>query len=102
VAAVDDYFIEHLVPADEILDATLAASAAAGLPDIQVSPPQGRLLRLLAEIRGARSILEIGTSAATARSAWPGHGEGRQLTTEIDPKHADVARANFALAASPT
>jgi len=99
-AAVDDYFIEHLVPADEILDATLAASAAAGLPDIQVSPPQGRLLRLLAEIRGARSILEIGTLGgySTICLARGMAKDGSLTTLEIDPKHADVARANFALA----
>jgi len=99
-AAVDDYFVEHLVPADEILDATLAASAAAGLPDIQVSPPQGRLLRLLAEIRGARSILEIGTLGgySTICLASGMAKDGSLVTLEIDPRHADVARANFALA----
>jgi predicted O-methyltransferase YrrM len=99
-AAVDDYFVEHLVPADDILDAALAASAAAGLPDIQVSPPQGRLLRLLAEIRGARSILEIGTLAgySTICLARGMAKDGSLTTLEIDPKHADVARANFALA----
>jgi predicted O-methyltransferase YrrM len=99
-AAVDDYFIEHLVPADEILDATLAASAAAGLPDIQVSPPQGRLLRLLAEIQGARSILEIGTLGgySTICLARGMTKDGFLTTLEIDPQHADVARANFARA----
>jgi predicted O-methyltransferase YrrM len=99
-AAVDDYFVEHLVPADEILDAALAASAAAGLPDIQVSPPQGRLLRLLAEIRGARSILEIGTLGgySTICLARGMAKDGSLTTLEIDPKHADVARANFARA----
>jgi predicted O-methyltransferase YrrM len=99
-AAVDDYFVEHLVPADEILDAALAAGAAAGLPDIQVSPPQGRLLRLLAEIRGARSILEIGTLGgySTICLARGMAKDGSLTTLEIDPKHADVARANFARA----
>jgi predicted O-methyltransferase YrrM len=99
-AAVDDYFVEHLVPADEILDAALAASAAAGLPDIQVSPPQGRLLRLLAEIRGARSILEIGTLGgySTICLARGMAKDGSLTTLEIDPRHADVARANFARA----
>jgi predicted O-methyltransferase YrrM len=99
-AAVDDYFVDHLVPADEILDATLAASAAAGLPDIQVSPTQGRLLRLLAEIRGARTILEIGTLGgySTICLARGMAKDGSLTTLEIDPTHADVARANFALA----
>jgi predicted O-methyltransferase YrrM len=99
-AAVDDYFVEHLVPVDEILDAALAAGAAAGLPDIQVSPPQGRLLRLLAEIRGARSILEIGTLGgySTICLARGMAKDGSLTTLEIDPRHADVARANFARA----
>jgi predicted O-methyltransferase YrrM len=98
--AVDDYFAGHLVPADDALDAALAASAAAGLPPIQVSPTQGRLLRLLASINGAGAILEIGTlggysTICLARGMATG---GRVVTLEIDPKHADVARANFARA----
>jgi predicted O-methyltransferase YrrM len=69
-------------------------------PDIQVSPPQGRLLRLLAEIRGARSILEIGTLGgySTICLARGMAKDGSLTTLEIDPRHADVARANFALA----
>jgi predicted O-methyltransferase YrrM len=98
--AVDEYFVEHLIPADEVLDATLAASAAAGLPDIQVSPTQGRLLQLLAQIHGARSILEIGTLGgySTICLARGMAKDGLLTTLEIDPKHADVARANFARA----
>jgi len=98
--AVDDYFVEHLIPADEVLDAALAASAAAGLPDIQVSPTQGRLLQLLAQIHGAKSILEIGTLGgySTICLARGMAKDGFLTTLEIDPTHADVARANFALA----
>jgi predicted O-methyltransferase YrrM len=98
--AVDDYFVQHLIPADEVLDATLATSAAAGLPDIQVSPMQGRLLQLLAQIQGASSILEIGTLGgySTICLARGMAKDGVLTTLEIDPKHADVARANFARA----
>ena len=96
-AAVDDYFNGHLIPSDDALDAALTASASAGLPPIQVSPAQGRMLQLLATIHGAKTVLEIGTlggysTICLARGLVPG---GRVTTLEIDPTHADVARANF-------
>ena len=96
--AVDSYITDLLTPPDPVLDATLKASAAAGLPDIQVSPAQGKFLMLLAQMQGARTILEIGTLGGystiwLARALPPG---GRVLTIEFDPKHAAVARANFA------
>jgi predicted O-methyltransferase YrrM len=99
-AAVDNYINELLVHSDPVLDATLAAAGAAGLPAIQVSPPQGKLLHLLARLQGARNILEIGTLGGystiwLARALSPG---GRVLTLEADAKHAEVARANFARA----
>jgi len=95
--AVDDYFNGHLIPSDDALDAALATSTAAGLPPIQVSPAQGRMLQLLAAIHGATTVLEIGTlggysTICLARGLTPG---GRVTTLEIDPTHADVARANF-------
>jgi predicted O-methyltransferase YrrM len=98
--AVDQYINGLLVPRDPILDATLQSSSAANLPSIQVSPPQGKLLHLLARLMGARNILEMGTlggysSIWMARALPPG---GRLLTLEADPKHAEVARANFARA----
>ena len=99
-SAVDHYIAGLLVPADPVLDATLQASADAGLPSIQVSPLQAKLLHVLARLQGARKILEIGTLggySATwlARALPPG---GRLLTLEADAKHADVARASFARA----
>src|SRR5271166_6172022 len=98
--AVDHYINELLVPRDPLLDAALEASAAAGLPFIQVSPPQGKLLHLLARLQGAHKILEIGTLGGystiwMARALPPG---GRVLTLEADAKHAEVARSNFARA----
>jgi predicted O-methyltransferase YrrM len=95
--AVDQYINETLIPSDPVLDAALEASAAAGLPSIQVSPSQGKLLYLLARIQGARHILEIGTLGGystiwMARALPPG---GHLLTLEADAKHAAVARANF-------
>jgi predicted O-methyltransferase YrrM len=98
--AVDQYINGLLVPSDPVLDAALEASTAAGLPSIQVSPPQGKLLHLLARLQGARNILEIGTLGGystiwTARALPPG---GHLITLEADAKHAEVARANFARA----
>jgi predicted O-methyltransferase YrrM len=98
--AVDDYSDAALVPADPTLDAALQAIADAGLPDISVSPAQGKLLHLLALAQGARRILEIGTLGGysaiwLARALPPG---GRLVTLESDPLHAEVARANLASA----
>src|SRR5262245_51693578 len=97
---VDRYVTDTVVGADPILDEVLAASAAAGIPPINVSPPQGKLLAILARALGARTILEIGTLAGystiwLARALPP---DGRVITLEVDPKHADVARGNFARA----
>jgi predicted O-methyltransferase YrrM len=99
-SAVDQYIAEMLVPADPALDAALEASAAAGLPSINVAPNQGKLLNLLARIQGARKILEIGTlggySTIWLARALP--SGGRLLTLEADAKHAEIARANVARA----
>jgi predicted O-methyltransferase YrrM len=97
---VDRYITDLLVPPEPGLEAALASSVAAGLPQIHVAPNQGKLLHLVARIQGARSVLEIGTLAGystiwLARALPPG---GRVLTLEVDPKHAEVARANFARA----
>jgi len=96
--AVDRYLTELFVPSDPALDATLAASAAAGLPSIAVSPNQGKLLHLLARMAGARRILEIGTlggySTIWLARALPPKG-GRLVTLEAVAQHADVARAGL-------
>lgn len=97
---VDDYISRHLVPSDPALDAALAASDAAGLPQINVTPTQGKLLMLMAQSMGARRILEIGTlggySTIWLARALPAGGS--LITLELDPKHADVARQNIARA----
>ncbi|MDQ6926928.1 MAG: O-methyltransferase [Candidatus Eremiobacteraeota bacterium] len=89
-----------MLGADATLEAALAAAAAAGLPQIQVSPLQGRLLQLLARIAGARRVLEVGTlggySAICLARAL--RGDGELVTLEVDPHHAEVARANIARA----
>lgn len=95
--AVDDFLTGAVVQPDAALDAALAASAAAGLPAINVSAAHGKLLHLLARAVGARRILEIGTLGGysaiwLARALPPG---GRLVTLEIDPRHAAVAEANL-------
>jgi len=99
-AAVDRYLADLLAPTDPALAAALEKSAAAGLPAIQVSAVQGRLLELLARASGARAILEIGTLGGYS-AIWLARGlepDGRLITLEADPKHAEVARANVARA----
>ena len=82
------------------LDAVLAANAAAGLPAIDVSPLQGKLLHLLARINGARRILEIGTLGGYSTSGSPARCPtgGASSHLEAEPRHAEVARANIARA----
>jgi predicted O-methyltransferase YrrM len=98
--AVDRYITDLLVPPDPALDAALHASTVAGLRPIAVPPNQGKLLHLLARVQGARTILELGTlggySTIWLARALP--ADGRLVTLEVDPKYAEVARANIARA----
>lgn len=98
--AVDDYLTDMLAPADEALAAALADSDAAGLPAIGVTPPQGKLLHLLARTQGARTVLEIGTLGGYS-TMWLARAlpeDGRLISLEYNPDHAGVARANLARA----
>jgi len=98
--AVDEYLGGLLLRPDPILDAAVQAGLDAGLPQIQVSPVQGKLLNLLARIQGARKILEIGTLAGYS-TIWLGRAlprDGHLISIEISERHAEVARANLRLA----
>jgi predicted O-methyltransferase YrrM len=95
--AVDEYVSELLAPDDEALELAITGAAEAGLPAIQVSPPQGKLLALLARSIGARTALEFGTLGGYS-TIWLGRalpGDGRLITLEAEPAYADVARANL-------
>jgi predicted O-methyltransferase YrrM len=94
---VDEYFTGLFAPPDAALDDAVAAGDAAGLPQIQVSGPQGALLHLLARSVGARRILELGTLAGYS-TIWLARAvgdDGEVLTLEFDARHADVARSNL-------
>jgi predicted O-methyltransferase YrrM len=94
---VDQYLVSLLAPSDEALDNALRDSDAAGLPQINVAPNQGKLLTLLATIQGAHRILEIGTlggySTIWLARALPDNGS--LISLELEPHHADVARKNL-------
>jgi len=94
---VDQYLTETLIPTDPILEAVLAANAAANLPAIDVTRTQAKFLHMLALLQGATRILEIGTLGGystiwLARALPP---EGHLITLEFEPKHAAVAQKNI-------
>jgi len=94
---VDSYLGELLVPSDDKLDAALKANREAGLPAIDVTPLQGRFLELLVRMLGARRVLEIGTLGGYS-TIWMARAlpeDGRLVTLEANPHHAEVAQANL-------
>lgn len=97
ISAVDRFIGETLVGEDEALRGAVAAAEAAGLPAIQVSPPQGKLLQLLVRLVGARQILEFGTlggySAILMARTLP--EDGRLVTLEAKAEYAEVARGSI-------
>jgi predicted O-methyltransferase YrrM len=98
--AVDNYIADLFIEHDSALEAALDSSNAAGLPTINVSPAQGKLLHLLARVQGAHKILELGTLGGystiwLARALPP---DGQLISLEVDPRHAEIARANIARA----
>lgn len=97
---VDAYFSDKLIAADPVLESALLDSDAAGLPQHNVAPNQGKLLQLFAQMQNARKILEIGTLGGYS-TIWLARALsecGRLVTLEANPEHAAVARANIARA----
>ena len=97
MARVDTYIEGLFAASDPDLDACLTESRLAGLPVIHVSPNQGKLLHVIAKMRGVRRILEIGTLAGYS-TIWMARAlpaGGRLITLEFSPAHADVARKSF-------
>lgn len=99
-SAVDKYIDDELGLTDPVLAAALAANAEGGLPAIDVTASQGKLLYMLARLAGAKRILEIGTLGGYS-TIWMARAlpsDGKLVTLEFDPKHAAVAKANIARA----
>ncbi|MEP7361576.1 MAG: O-methyltransferase [Chloroflexota bacterium] len=99
-SAVDDHLVELFGLDDDVLRAAVAGGVAAGMPQIQVSAALGRFLNLQARAVSARRILEVGTLAGYS-SIWLARAlpaDGRLVTLELEPRHAEVARANLARA----
>lgn len=99
-AEVDAYVSELFAPHDEVLEAALKTSAQAGLPEIQVSAPQGKLLQILTRSIDAQTILEFGTLGGYS-TIWLARGlgdGGRLITLEADARYAEVARSNIVAA----
>ncbi len=95
--AVDNYINDLLVLSDSALDATIQSTIDAELPQINVAPNQGKLLHILAQIQGATRILELGTLAGYS-TIWLARSlpaDGKLITLEANPKHAQVARENI-------
>jgi caffeoyl-CoA O-methyltransferase len=95
---IESYIEELFAPPDPALEGALRRSRAVGLPEIQISPTEGRLLRLLAEIAGVRRILEIGTLGgySTIHLAGALPEDGLLVSLEVDERNAGVARENIA------
>ena len=94
---VDEYFERHLGLSDDVLEAALNDSSAAGLPAINVTPAQGRFLALLVRVMRARRILEIGTLGGYS-TIWMAReltDDGSLVTLEISPHNAAVAQRNI-------
>ena len=95
--AVDEYLTDLLTPSDPVLEAALGDSDAAGLPPVSVTPTQGKLLWVFARLVGARKVLELGTLGAYS-TIWLARAlpkDGRLITVEASPTHAEVATANL-------
>lgn len=94
---VDGFFTDALIPADEALDAAIAANREADLPAIDVTPLQGKFLELMIRVAGARRVLEIGTLGgySTIWMARAVGSDGRVVTLEIDRHHAEIAQRNL-------
>jgi predicted O-methyltransferase YrrM len=97
---VERWIVDHVIPEDDALRQAVERADASGLPPIQVDPTMGKLLNLLARLVGAQRILEVGTLAGYS-TIWMARAlpaDGKLITLEFDPKHAEVAGKNIAAA----
>jgi predicted O-methyltransferase YrrM len=95
--AVEDFLTDLVVRPDSSLERARTSALDAGLPPIEVAPAAGKLLKLLVRLSGSRRVLEIGTLAGFS-TIWMAQAlpdDGRLITCEYLPRHAEVARANL-------
>lgn len=97
----DNYICDLYIPPDPELEQVLKSSSEAGLPPHNVAPNQGKMLQFFAQMQNSRNILEIGTLGGYS-TIWLARGlqqaEGKVITLEVNPKHAEIARKNFEFA----
>src|SRR3990170_1515764 len=94
------YITKLFAPHDPVLQQIYEAIPQRGLPAIAIKPEEGRFLQFLVGACGARTVVEIGTLGGYS-GVWLARGlpaDGRLITIEKEPKHAEVAREHFALA----
>ncbi|PCK22966.1 methyltransferase [Bacillus pumilus] len=94
---VDEYITDKLIPTDDVLEQALSKNKQAGLPEIDVSPAQGKMLYLLAKTKGARRILEIGTLGGYS-TIWLARAleeDGELITLEAVSQHVEIAQQNI-------
>lgn len=97
---IDAYISDHLLPSDKTMEKVLRANSEAGLPAIDVSPPQAKMLHLLIKIKGSKRVLELGTLGGYS-SIWMARAlppEGQLVTLEAEERHAEVAASNIRMA----
>ncbi|MFN2285873.1 MAG: O-methyltransferase [Anaerolineae bacterium] len=96
-SAVDAYICDRLIAPDPVLDSALRASATAGLPQHNVAPNQGKFLQILAQMQGARKILELGTLGGYS-TIWLARAlpeDGHLITLEANSRYAEIAKTNI-------
>lgn len=99
-SAVDNFMISSLIPEDDVLRQVLENNKRGGLPEHDVAANQGQLLALFVRLTQSRRVLEIGTLGAYS-SIWMARAlppDGKLITLEADPTHAEIARQNIHLA----
>lgn len=97
LAGFHDYISQQFAPEDEALSASRERARNEGIPEVSISPSQGKLMQMLARLVGARRILEVGTLGGTS-AIWLARAlpeGGKLISLELDAHYADVARRSI-------
>ncbi len=93
---IDDYVAGLFAPQDRALEAALEDTRRGGLPEINISASEGKLLQVPVEISGARRVLEVGTLGGYS-TIWLARAlpeDGALISLELREQNAEVARRN--------